>query len=472
VFLVAALGGFMVFLDGTIVNIAFPAIRAAFPGTSQADLSWVLNAYSTVLAALLLAAGRLADRFGRRRLFFSGLFVFTAGSALCGVAPDAAALIAARALQATGAAMLVPTALALVLPEFPLQKRAMVVGLYGAISAIAAGCGPVLGSLLIEKADWRWAFYVNVPVGLATWLYGRGVLTESRDADARDLPDPLGIIMLALSMGGLALAIVEGNDWGWHSPRILAAFAIAALGILFSIWRAATHPAAVLDLTLFRVRYFSVANTGTVLFSAAFYALLLANVLFLTGVWHYTILQTGLGVTPGPLMAALTAPPAGRLAGRFGQRAVLVPGTLVFGSGLLLFLTRLGASPHYLTGFLPATLLTGTGVGLTLSTLSSASAAALPPARFALGSAVNSTARQFGAVLGIALLVAILGSPTSSQAALDGFRHGWTFGLAATLATTITALALGRRPVPVHVAPRKMGAQVPVGTVLAPAESA
>jgi MFS family permease len=200
--------------------------------------------------------------------------------------------------------------------------------------------------------------------------------------------------------------------------------------------------------------------------------MLLANVLFLTGVWHYSIIQTGLAVTPGPLMAALAAPPAGRLAGRFGQRAVLLPGTLVFGTGLLLFLTRLDASPHYLTGWLPATLLTGIGVGLTLPTLSSASAAALPPARFAIGSAVNSTARQFGAVLGVAVLIAILGTATSTQAALDGFRHGWTFCLVATLATTLTALALGRRPVLARATTRELGMQAPTVNAMSSGEVA
>jgi EmrB/QacA subfamily drug resistance transporter len=439
---VTSLAIFMVFLDTTIVNIAFPSILRSFPSTSPASLSWILNAYSIVFASLLLASGRIADVSGRRRVFFGGLAVFTAGSILCGLAPSAPFLIGSRALQAVGAAMLLPASLALLLPAFPLSRRATAVGLWGAVGAVAAASGPTLGALIIQSASWRWAFLVNAPVGLLAWLAGRRVLDESRDPAATRWPDPAGIILLTAGMGLLALGIVQGNDWGWDDPRILLSFVGAALALAVSVWRSATHAAPVIPLALFRVRSFSLANVATVSFSAAFAAMILSGVLFINGVWHYSIIDTGLAVTPGPLMAALFAPPAGRLADRFGHRVVLVPGALIFTGAMLLFRARVGLHADYVTEWLPAALLSGIGVGLTLPTLGSASAASLPPERFGAGSAVSSTTRQVGTVLGISLLIALLGTPGPGDA-LASFDRVWSFAAAGAFAAALLCLGLG-----------------------------
>src|SRR5215470_4487615 len=188
VLLVTSLGIFMVFLDGTIVNIAFPAIRRSFPTASLATLSWVLNAYTIVFAALLLSSGRIADLVGRRRVFFLGLLVFCAGSAACGAAPTDTVLIAARAVQAIGASLMLPASLALVLAEFPPTMRATAVGVWGAVGAVAAASGPSLGGLIVDRIDWRWAFFINLPIGLAAWLAGRRVLLEARDESATRWP--------------------------------------------------------------------------------------------------------------------------------------------------------------------------------------------------------------------------------------------------------------------------------------------
>lgn len=439
---VTSLAIFMVFLDGTIVNVAFPSIHRSFPSISQASLSWVLNAYSIVFAALLLASGRIADISGRRRVFFAGLGIFTAGSVLCGLAPSAPILIASRALQAVGAAMLLPASLALLLPAFPLSMRATAVGLWGAVGAVAAAGGPSLGAIIIQSASWRWAFLVNAPVGLLAWLSGRRVLTESRDPTATRWPDPLGVALLTIGMGLLALGIVEGSDWGWSDPRIVLSFIGAALVLPLSVWRSVTHPAPVIPLPLFRVRSFSLANVANLSFSTAFAAMILGGVLFLNGVWHYSILRTGLAVTPGPLMAAVFAPPAGRLADRFGHRVVLVPGALVFAAAMLLFRVRVGLHPEYLTAWLPAALLSGAGVGLTLPTLGSAAAASLPPERFGAGSAVSSTTRQIGTVLGVSALIALLGTPAPGEI-LIAFDRVWSFAAACAVATSVLCLGLG-----------------------------
>ena len=222
VLLVTAVAVFMAFLDVTIVNVAFPSIEAAFPSSSLAELSWVLNAYNIVFAALLVPAGRLADLLGRRRVFFVGLGLFMAASALCGLAWSPWALVAARVLQAAGAALLVPTSLGLLLPEFPPERRASATALWGAVGGVAAATGPSLGGLLIEWADWRLVFFVNLVLGAAAWVPARRLLRETRDPDRGAVPDALGIVLLAGGVGALALAIVEAPDWGWGSARVLA----------------------------------------------------------------------------------------------------------------------------------------------------------------------------------------------------------------------------------------------------------
>lgn len=371
---VTSLAGFMTFLDATIVNVAFPDIARSFPSITQAGLSWVLSAYAIAFAAFLIPAGRGADLRGRRLVFHRGLALFLAASALCGVAPTIGVLVAARVVQAVGAAMLVPTALALLLPEFPIERRSTAVGIWGAVAGVAAATGPSLGSAIVELAGWRWIFFVNLPIGLLAWAWGRGVLRESRDADAAARPDLRGAVMLGAVMALLALGIVQGRDWGWTDARVLGAFAVAGALLPAFVARSRRHPSPVLDLALFRVRSFAVANASTVVFAAAFYASLLNNVLFLTGVWRYSVLGAGLAITPAPLMAAATAGPAGRLADRFGHRIVVVPGALLYAAANLWFATHAGVRPAYAADWLPGALLLGAGVGLAFPTLGSAAA--------------------------------------------------------------------------------------------------
>ena len=334
VLIVTAVAVFMSFLDVTIVNVAFPDLERDFGEASRADLSWVLNGYNIVFAALLVPAGRVADRVGRRRTFFIGVWTFLGASVLCGLASSPEMLVAARLLQAAGGAILVPTSLALLLPEFPLESRATAVAIWGATGAVAAALGPSLGGVLVDELGWRWVFFVNVPIGLAALVPARGLLRETR-LGSGPLPDALGSALLIVAVGALALGIVKGSDWGWDSARVLASLGVAAVLLPVLLLRSARHRAPVIDLTLFRTRSFAVSNAGMFVFSSAFYALLLAGVLFLTQVWDYSILEAGFAITPGPLMAALAAPPGGRLSDRYGQRVVAVPGALLFAAGHL-----------------------------------------------------------------------------------------------------------------------------------------
>jgi EmrB/QacA subfamily drug resistance transporter len=440
---VSAAAVYVVFLDATIVNIAFPAIGASFPTVTRSGLSWVLNAYAVVFGALLVTAGGLADDRGRKRVFLAGLVVFAGASALCGVAPTVPLLVAARALQAVGGALLVPASLALLLPEFPLSKRATAVGLWGAVGAVAAATGPSIGALLVEGPGWRWVFYVNLPFCAVAWFYGRRLLVESRGSTGAR-PDLLGVALVTSVFGLLSLALVQGESWGWGSLRTVGCLAGAAALAPALVIRglSASHPA--LPVRLFRHRSFTAATAGTLLYGTAFYGQILCNVLFLNGVWHYSILRTAVAILPSPLLAAAVAPVAGRLADRYGYRTVIVPGAALFALGSLYYAWQTTAHPDYVTTFLPASLLIGVSIGAAFSTLGAAASQSLPPAQFGVGSAVSSMARQLGAVIGVAVLVAVLGAP-SPAGALGAFHDAWHVTAVFAALCTIVSCALPKR---------------------------
>jgi EmrB/QacA subfamily drug resistance transporter len=459
--IVTSTAAFMALLDVTIVNIAFPDIRASFPGDSLAGLSWILNGYSVVFAAALVPAGRLADRFGRKRMFLAGVLVFLVASAVCGLAPSVGVLVAARVVQALGGAVLMPTSLALILPEFPLEKRATATALWTATGAVAAATGPSLGGLLVDWYGWRSVFFVNLLIGLPALIPASRLLRENRDEQAAGWPDLAGAVLLLVGVGALALAIVQGQDWGWSSPRVLGAFVVAVIALAVFVIRSAGHPTPVVDLNMFRVRSFAVASAGTFVFGIGFFGLLLCNVLFLTTAWHYSILHAGTALTPGPVAAAIMAPVSGRLSDRFGQRLVAVPGNLLFGVGSSLLLLNTTTHPHYWTAFFPAATLSGLGVGLSLPAFGSAAVAELPRTRFATGAGIVTCFRQLGAVLGIAALVAIIGTPTPGDPAA-AFHRAWSLVAVSGLVAALISIALGRiRARHVDATPRTAVAESP-----------
>lgn len=444
--LIACTGAFLAFLDTTIVNIAFPDISASYPEASQGLLSWVLDGYFVVIAALLVPAGGLADRFGHKRVFLWGLAGFTVASLLCAVASSLETLIAFRVLQGIGAAAIAPTSLAIVLDSFPPEKRATGVGLWGAAAAAAAAVGPTLGGALVELSDWRLVFLVNLPLGAAVLAAGYRLLPERPVRDSR-LPDLPGALMLALGLAAVTLAIVEGNDWGWTAAGTLAAFAAAALLLGGVVARSLRHLRPIVEPALFEHRSFVVGNFGTLLFAAAFFSLILGNVLFLTSIWGYSVLSAGLATLPGPAMTTVVSGPAGRLADRFGHRAVIVPGALVFAAGVMI-LRSAGPDPDWLGLWLPGATLTGIGIGLAFPTLGSAAVRDVADDRFATASAVNAAFRQVGAVLGTAILVAIVGDPAGLSEALRVADAAYLFGVFAALGSGAVALGLSRQRAP------------------------
>src|SRR5215207_2689061 len=375
---VASLGVFIAFVDATIVNIAFPDIVRSFPDTSISGLSWVLNAYNIVFAAFLVAAGRIADLLGRRRVFLLGLTLFTIASGLCALAPSAGWLVAFRIVQALGAALLVPSSLGLVLEAFPAERRSHAVALLTAVGAVAAGIGPSLGGLLVSMSSWRMVFLVNVPIGVAALVLVRRHIVESRAPGRRRMPDLPGAMIFAVAIAALVLAVVKGQEWGWGSPRILGSFAVAlVLGAVF-VRRCARHRSPIVDLGLLRIRTFSVANSMTVIAAAGFYGYTLINVLFLTQVWDYSVLEAGLAITPGPIVAVVIAGPSSRVAERFGHRWVLVAGGLIWGLGLIWFIDRVGLRPDFVGEWLPGMLILGVGAGILFPNLSGTAVASAP----------------------------------------------------------------------------------------------
>lgn len=444
IFIVTALGAFMASLDLSIVNVAFPALEHAFSHDTRASLSWVITGYSIVFGSLLVVAGRTADRLGSRRVFFFGLGLFCFGSLLCGIAPSVLTLVVGRVVQGVGAAAVLPSSLGLLLGAYPKEKRSQIVALWGGIGALAVATGPSLGAVLITAFSWRAAFYVNLPVGLVAWVVGRRVLTTSSGTGATSSPDFPGVILLSAALAVLVLAISQGPSWGWTNVRVVGGFVAAVLLLTAFLIRSTHHEEPVLDLTLFRSRTFSVANSVMLLYAMGFFAMLLGNILFLTSVWHYSILEAGLSVTPGPLVVALVSGSAGKMAARVGFRRVIVAGLGIFTLGILWYVWRVGTTPNYPSVWLPGTLIVGLGVALTFPVVSAAAVSSLEAARYSVGSAVNQTARQVGGALGVAILVVVLGTPSSTEQALHNFDHLWWYIATMTFLAGVTASFLGR----------------------------
>ncbi|MFC7729874.1 MFS transporter [Actinomadura keratinilytica] len=438
VFAVVAAGVAMSNLDMFIVNVALPRIGERYAGAPLSELSWVLNAYAVVFAALMVPAGGFADRTGPRRAYLLGLAVFTAASVACAVSPGVWTLVAARAVQAAGAALLVPSSLGLLLAATPPPRRPAAVRGWTAVSGLAAALGPVAGGLLTQF-DWRWVFLVNVPIGLAALAAGARLLPRPPARADGTRPDLPGAALLTAGIAALALGVVRSDDWGWTSARVAGCLAAAAALLALCARRSARHPSPVVPPGLLRLPGFGPATVAGVLFSVAFAAMLLSAVLWCQQIWHWQALRTGLAIAPGPLMVPALAVGAAPLARRLGAGPLSFLGCAVFAAGIGWWMWRV--EDGYAAGMLPGMLLTGVGVGLTLPTLIGAAVSAVPPQGFSTGSAVVTMARQIGTVLGVAMLVALLGAGGPGAVSFD---TGWLGTALAAAAAALACLTLPR----------------------------
>ena len=429
-------------LDLFIVNVALPSISRDFRSATLEDLSWILNGYAIVYAALLVFFGRLAERHRRDRSFLLGVLLFTGASAACAAASSVETLLAFRLAQAAGAALMTPTSLGLLLAAFPPERRAGAVRTWSAIGGLGAALGPPVGGLLVA-IDWRLIFLVNVPIGLAALLVGWLKLPP---VPGHDVPRPKAFdaALVTGGIGALTFAIVEVNDWGWRSTGIVAAVVLAGALLTLFVFRCLRSPTPFIDPNLFRIRQFTGAALVMAPYSAAFGAMLLSVALWGQTAWGWSALKTGLAIAPGPLMVPITSLLfSGRLIARFGPAPVIAAGIFSFAAGLAWCALAVGSEPKVAV-IVAGMISTGIGVGLTFPTLMGVSGAALPPHAFATGSGVINMIRQAALAVGVAGFVAIVGSPASLEARTAAFHLGWWITAAVVMVGLIPTFTLVR----------------------------
>ena len=446
VLVITCAGVVLASLDLFIVNVALPQIARDLKASNLGELSWVLNGYAIVYASLLVFFGRLADRYPRDRAFLLGVAVFTAASAACAASTSVGMLIGFRLIQAAGAALLTPTSLGLVLASYPAERRQGAVRAWTAVGGMSAAVGPVVGGLLVA-ASWRWVFLVNVPVGITALIVGWRRLPHVPGHDS-ERPDPLGVVLATTGVAALTFGLVKGSDWGWGSYAIASTLAASAALLALFVLHCLRSRNPLIDPSLFRSRRFTAASLVAIFFSASFAAMLLSIVLWEQGAWGWSALRSGLAIAPGPVMVPLMSfVVAGRLIARYGPARTMALGSMAFGVGVSWWALAITVQPDYLSGVLGGMILTGIGVGLTLPTMMATAASSLPPQSFATGSAVINMIRQIGLALGVAVLVAVIGTAAGHDStALDAFRHGWWVSAAISFVGIVPALSLLPRP--------------------------
>ena len=400
------LGSGMAFLDGTVVNVALPAIgRDLDAGLS--GLQWILDAYLLTLGALLLLGGALGDRYGRRRLFEVGLVAFSAASALCGLAPNLGLLIVARAVQGIGGALLVPGSLALLSASFAPDDRGRAVGAWSGLAGAFSALGPFVGGWLVDAASWRWVFLINLPVAAITVWVVRAHVPESRGATEGGRLDLAGAAVVTVGLGGVVFALIEGTAVG-ASPLVVAAtvVGVAALAVFPVVERAKPEP--LVPLELFRSRQFSGANATTFAVYGAFAGALFLFVVQLQEGMGYSALEAGAAMLPVTVLLLVLSARAGRLGQRLGPRLPMTVGPLVAGAGLLL-LSGVGPGSSYLPTVLPAVVVFGVGLALTVAPLTTAVMAAVEERHLGVGSGVNNAVARVAGLLSVALLPLVAG---------------------------------------------------------------
>ncbi len=444
-FALTAAALFMTSLDNLVVTMALPVIRERLHA-SLGGLEWTVSAYTLTFAALLLTGSTLGERFGRRRMFVGGLAVFTAGSALAALAPNVGILVAARAAQGTGAAVVTPLTLTLLAAAVPLERRAMALGAWGAIAGLAVALGPVVGGAIVQNASWQWIFWLNVPIGLALMPLAFGRLAESRGT-ARRLDTP-GVALASGGLFGVVFALVRTTSTGWSSGQVVAPLAAGtALLAVFAVHeRRAVEP--MLPLRLFAGRGFSAANIASMLMSFGMFGSIFLLAHFLQIVQHYSPLAAGVRTLPWTAMPMLVAPVAGVVTQRTGGRPVLVTGLVLQAGGLAWLAAVTSPAVAYAT-MVPAFVMNGVGMALFFAPMASTVLGAVGREHEGVASGVNNAIRELGGVLGVAVLASVFagaGSYASGRAFVEGLAPAVYVGAAVVaVAAVAAALIPGRR---------------------------
>ena len=439
-----AFGLFMIMLDNTVVNVALPTIQREL-GMQLSELEWIVSGYALTFAALMLIGGKLADAYGRRLIFVIGIAVFTLASLACGLASSGEALIAARVAQGVGAAMMNPATLSIIAVTFPPRQRGTAIGIWAGTSALALALGPLIGGLLTEHASWNWIFFVNVPIGVLGIAASFLLIDESRDESHERLDLP-GLATSGLGLFALTYGLIEGNNFGWGSVRIVGAFVVAAVSLTVFVLLERRQRAPMLDLTLFRNRTYVGANLAMLLVALAMFGVFFFVSLYMQNVLGYSAVEAGAAFLPMTLLIIVIAPLAGRASDRWGSRW-LITGGMVLLAVQLAYFSQLSDDATFWV-LLPALVLGGFGMSMTMTPSSAAAMRAVPVEKAGIGSAVLNACRQVGGSTGIALMGAIMASrltsPPTTASFMDGFELALVVASVIALAGAITAAALIR----------------------------
>jgi EmrB/QacA subfamily drug resistance transporter len=422
---------FMIMLDNTVVNVALPAIKKDL-GISTAELEWTVTAYALTFATLLLSGGKLGDLLGRRLIFTIGLVVFTLSSLFCGLSGSAPELIAARAVQGVGAALMMPSTLSIISATFDVKERGTAIGIWAGVSAMALAIGPLLGGIITEHISWNWIFYVNVPIGAAGILASILVVPESKDTSREQRLDLPGLLTSGIGLLALVYALIEANQYGWTSGRIVGLFVVAAVALVGFAFLEMRQRLPMLDLSLFRSGTFAGANVVAILVTLAMFGIFVFFPIYMQTFRGWSPIQAGAALLPWTVMIVIFAPIAGKLSDRVGSRWLIAGGmTTVAVCCLLLSTVTLHSTFWHM---LPAFILGGLGMSFVMTPMSAAVMGAAPVAKAGVASGVLNTFRQVGVALGIAITGAIVADRAAAavrggSSPPEAFVHGLTFAM-------------------------------------------
>jgi EmrB/QacA subfamily drug resistance transporter len=440
-----AFGLFMIMLDNTVVNVALPSIQRDL-GIGVSELEWIVNGYALTFAVLMLTGGKLADMLGRRFIFIVGLAIFTASSLACGLANSAGLLIGARVVQGVGAALMNPATLSIITATFPPRQRGTAIGIWAGVSAMALAIGPLVGGVLTEKINWGWIFFVNVPIGILGIVVARLVIQESRDTSHEQRLDLPGLLSSGIGLFALTYALIEANNYGWTSGRIIGLFVVSAVALAVFVLLERHQRIPMLDLSLFRNGTFAGANAVMGLTALAMFGVFFFVSLFVQNILGYSAIKAGATFLPMTVLIVFCAPIAGKLSDRVGSRWLMTAGMVLLGISLVLF-SRLDTGSTFWS-ILPALIVGGFGMALVMTPATAAAMGSVPVDKAGVGSAVLNSFRQVGGSLGIAVLGAIITTRANDAIAsgtprplafVGGFQRGLEVAAAIAFAGAIVA---------------------------------
>jgi EmrB/QacA subfamily drug resistance transporter len=431
-------GLFMIMLDNTVVNVALPSIQRDLH-MQLSELEWIVSGYALTFAALMLIGGKLADAYGRRLIFVLGIAIFTLASLACGLASSGDALIGARVAQGVGAAMMNPATLSIIAVTFPPRQRGTAIGLWAGVSALALALGPLVGGLLTEHAGWNWIFFINIPVGVLAIAASFLLIDESRDETHERLDIP-GLLSSGIGLFALTYGLIEANNYGWGSARIVGAFVVAAVALVAFVLLERHRRAPMLDLTLFRNRTYVGANLAMLLVALAMFGVFFFVSLYMQNVLGYSAVQAGAAFLPMTVLIIVIAPLSGRLSDRWGSRWLMAGGMVL----LAIQLTYFSQLPTDATFWrlLPALVIGGFGMSMTMTPSSAAAMRAVPVEKAGVGSAVLNACRQVGGSTGIALMGAIMASQLATPPTTESFMRGFERALLVAAAIALVGAAV------------------------------